>query len=142
MATPDLHAEAIAWLTDFHKHMDSLDAQVAVPKFFAEDCVLSFGDNPPITGVSNIKDFLNGQYAYLESMRHTIKRVDVVSDRIYQEADIRYVVKGDPEQKEILIKGIALVGKRPEQEKMSTFTVYLDPTTLKERIGAVVSGNI
>ncbi|OKL63761.1 hypothetical protein UA08_00034 [Talaromyces atroroseus] len=142
MAAQDLHAEAITWLTDFHKHMDSLNAEVAVPKFFAEDCVLSFAENPPITGVANIKDFLSAQYQYLESMHHTIKRVDVVSDRIYQEADIRYVVKGDPERKEILIKGIALVGKRPKQEKMNTFTVYLDPTALKERIAAVVGGEI
>uniref|UniRef100_A0A093XIU0 SnoaL-like domain-containing protein n=1 Tax=Talaromyces marneffei PM1 TaxID=1077442 RepID=A0A093XIU0_TALMA len=120
MATQDHHAEAIAWLEDFHKHMDAMDPNLAIPKFYTDDCVLRFAKNPAISGKSSIIDFFNSQFPHLESMKHTIKHVDVLPDRIYQEADIRKL--GD--------------------EKMSFFTVYLDPTELKERIMAVAEGLI
>lgn len=68
--------------------------------------------------------------------------MDVLPDRIYQEADIRYVAKGDPERKEISITGMAVFGRKPGDEKMSFFTVYLDPTALRERIMAVAAGSI
>lgn len=68
--------------------------------------------------------------------------MDVLQDRIYQEADILYVVKGDPERKEIFIPGMAVFGRKPGDEKMSFFTVYLDPTALQERIKAVAAGSI
>lgn len=75
-------------------------------------------------------------------MQHTITHLDVAPDRVYQEADIRYVVKGDPGRKEIMIKGIAIFGRKPEEEKMRFFTVYLDPTALLERVKAVATGSI
>ncbi|EEA20854.1 hypothetical protein TMatcc_000851 [Talaromyces marneffei ATCC 18224] len=142
MATQDHHAEAIAWLEDFHKHMDAMDPNLAIPKFYTDDCVLRFAKNPAISGKSSIIDFFNSQFPHLESMKHTIKHVDVLPDRIYQEADIRYVVKGDPERKEIPVTGLAVFGRKLGDEKMSFFTVYLDPTELKERIMAVAEGLI
>jgi ketosteroid isomerase-like protein len=142
MTTQDQHAEAIAWLKDYHRHTDALDSNLAVPKFYTDDCVMTFAANPAITGKSSIIDFFDSQFPFLESMKHTIKHVDVLPDRIYQEADIRYVVKGDPERKEILLPGMAVFGRKPGDEKMSFFTVYLDPTELKERIMAVAAGSL
>lgn len=78
------------------------------PKLFAEDCVLNFAGNPSIIGISRSKDFFSSKFLLLMNMRHTIKRVYVLLDRIYQESGIRYVVKGDPGPKENLIKDIAL----------------------------------
>ncbi|KUL87150.1 hypothetical protein ZTR_05577 [Talaromyces verruculosus] len=142
MTTQEHHAEAIAWLTDFHRHMDALDSSLAIPKFYTDDCVLTFAANPAVTGKADIINFFDSQFPHLESMKHTIKHVDVFPDRIYQEADIRYVVKGDPERKEISITGMAVFGRKPGDEKMSFFTVYLDPTALRERIMAVAAGSI
>jgi ketosteroid isomerase-like protein len=142
MTTQDHHAEAVAWLENFHRDGDAMDSNLAVPKFYTDDCVFRFAANPAIAGKSAIIDFFNSQFPHLESMKHTIKRVDVLPDRIYQEADIRYVVKGDPERKEILLTGMAVFGRKPGDEKMSFFTVYLDPTELKERIMAVVQGSV
>lgn len=142
MKAQDQHAEAIEWLQEFHKHMDALDSNLAIPKFYTDDCILTFASSPAITGKSNIIDFFDSQFPYLESMKHTIKHVDVLQDRIYQEADILYVVKGDPERKEIFIPGMAVFGRKPGDEKMSFFTVYLDPTALQERIKAVAAGSI
>ncbi|EED20387.1 hypothetical protein TSTA_036130 [Talaromyces stipitatus ATCC 10500] len=133
MTTQDHHREAIAWLEDFHKHTDSMDPNLAIPKFYADDCVFTFAANPSVTGQSNIIEFFSTQFPYLEN---------VLPDRIYQEAEIRYVVKGDPERKDIVVNGMAVIGKRPEDEKMTFFTVYLDPTELKERINAVAKGSI
>lgn len=141
MTTQDQHAEAIAWLEDFHRHGDALDSNLAVPKFYTDDCVMTFAANPSIKGISDIIGFFDSQLPHLESMKHTIKHVDVLPDRIYQEADIRYVVKGDPERKEILIRGMAVFGRKPGDERMSFFTVYLDPTALRERIMAVAAGS-
>ncbi|KAF3397102.1 hypothetical protein EIK77_003516 [Talaromyces pinophilus] len=142
MTTQEHHAEAIAWLEDFHRHMDALDSNLAIPKFYTDDCVLTFAANPAITGKADIINFFDSQFPHLESMKHTIKHVDVLPDRIYQEADIRYVAKGDPERKEISITGMAVFGRKPGDEKMSFFTVYLDPTALRERIMAVAAGSI
>lgn len=44
-------------------------------------------------------------------MKHTIGHVDVVGDRVYQEADIEYVLKGDPEGRVIRVQGMAVFGK-------------------------------
>ena len=140
--SPDKHVEAMTWLEDYHRHTDALNADLAVPKFYTDDCVMTFAGNPSITGKSRIIDFFNSQFPHLESMKHTIKHVDVLPDRIYQEAEIRYVVKGDPERREILLPGMAVFGRRPGDEKMSFFTVYLDPTELKDRIMAVAVRSI
>ncbi|KAH8693893.1 hypothetical protein BGW36DRAFT_463524 [Talaromyces proteolyticus] len=137
MSSEDIHSQAISWLKNFHKHMDALDASIAIPKLFAEDCTVSFAGQPPLTGQAEILDFFNTQFPTLELMQHTIKHVDVLPDRIYQEANIRYIIKNDPEKKEIDIKGIAIFGKKPDEDKLRFFTVYLDPSPIKERAEAV-----
>lgn len=142
MTAQDTHTQALAWLTHFHKHMDALDASVAVPTLYTEDCVMRFGDNPPCHGHAELLAFFNNQFPLLESMKHHITHVDVLPDRIYQEAEIHYVIKNDPEKKVIVVRGIAVFGKKPDEDRLSFFNVYLDGTQIKERIEAVLGGRV
>ncbi|QKX62912.1 uncharacterized protein TRUGW13939_10080 [Talaromyces rugulosus] len=142
MAAQDSHSQAIAWLTNFHKVMDAMDASIAIPALFTEDSTLRFGDNPPCTGHAELLNFFNSQFPLLESMKHIIKHVDVLPDRIYQEAEIHYVIKNDPEKKDIVVKGMAVFGKKPDEDRLSFFDVYLDSSQIKERVEAVLSGKV
>lgn len=143
MTSQDNHSQAIAWLTNFHKRLDACkDAEITIPALFTEDSTLRFGDNPPCTGHAELVNFFNSQFPLLESMKHLIKHVDVLPDRIYQEAEIHYVIKNDPEKKEIVVRGMAVFGKRPDEDRLRFFDVFLDSTQIKERIEAVMSGNV
>lgn len=64
----------------------------------------------PIQGHTQIIVF-EQRFQALASMKHTIGHVDVVGDRVYQEADIEYVLKGDPEGRVIRVQGMAVFGK-------------------------------
>ena len=139
MVEQDMSAAARAWLTDFHAIGDSLDAKASVAKFYTEDCVMQFPGRPQLKGHTEILTFFEQQFLFLESMKHTITHFDVFPDRIYQEATISYVVKGDPEKKPVEILGIAIFGKGVNEDKMSFFTVYLNPAPLQERIQWVAS---
>ncbi|KGO47707.1 Nuclear transport factor 2 [Penicillium expansum] len=131
--TPEVKTSAIEWLQQYHAAGDALNPDVSVPKFYTTDCVMRFPGQPPLQGHDAIKGFFKMQFSLLDSMTHTIGHVDVLPDRIYQEAKIDYVVKGDPEQKVIKIDGLAVFGRRVGEERMSFFTVYLDPRPLLER---------
>ncbi|KAJ5417599.1 Nuclear transport factor 2 [Penicillium crustosum] len=120
--TLEIKTSAIEWLQQYHAAGDALNPDVSVPKFYTPDC-----------GHDAIKGFFNKQFSLLDSMTHTIGHVDVLPDRIYQEAKIEYVVKGDPEQKVIKVDGLAVFGRRVGEDQMSFFTVYLDPRPLLER---------
>ena len=41
-----------------------------------------------------------------------------MADRIYQEAEIHYVVKNDPAREKMVVKGFAVFHKRPEDSQM------------------------
>ncbi|CAI7618074.1 unnamed protein product [Penicillium glandicola] len=101
----EIKASSIEWLREYHAAGDALNPDVSVPKFYTPDCVMRFPGQPPLQGHDAIKGFFTKQFSLLDRMTHTIGHVDVVSDRIYQEAKIEYVVKGDPEQKVIKIDG-------------------------------------
>ncbi|KAJ5959214.1 Nuclear transport factor 2 [Penicillium vulpinum] len=133
MNTAEIKKSAIEWLQQYHAAGDALNPDVSVPKFYTPDCVMRFPGQPPLEGHDAIKGFFKKQFSLLDSMTHTIGHVDVVSDRIYQEAKIEYVVKGDPEQKVIKIDGLAVFGRRVGEDQMSFFTVFLDPRPLLER---------
>lgn len=61
----------------------------------------------------------------------SVGRVDVLSDRIYQEAEIHYVVKNDPEKAEIVVKGFAVFHKRPEDSHMSQWVGSIDGSSFE-----------
>lgn len=62
---------------------------------------------------------MTGSMESLESMKHTVGHVDVTPDRIYQEAKIRYVVKGDPSKELFEVLGFAVYHKTPKDSRMN-----------------------
>jgi hypothetical protein len=130
-------AAAQQWLLDFHAAGDSLNPEPWVLTFFSPDCEMRFPGQPILRGHKEIIAFFKRQFANLDSMKHTIRHFDTLPDRIYQEATISYVVRADPEKEQIDIPGIAIFGKGVSEERMSFFTVYLDPSPLHEKIRSV-----
>ena len=58
----------------------------------------------------------------------------MLPDRIYQPAEITYIVKDDPEKKEITIPGFAIfIRDEKERQRVKEFIVYLDPAPINER---------
>lgn len=135
----DQTAISLQWLLDFHTTGDSLNAKMWVTRFYTEDCELYFSGQPVVKGHDAIIALFEQQFALLESMQHEIHHFDVLPDRIYQEASISYIVKGDPEKRTVKLLGLAVFGKALGEDKMRFFRVYLDPTPLRERIQAVIS---
>jgi hypothetical protein len=96
--------------------------------------VLKFGNNPPLVGRENIIKMFETQFQVIETMHHDVVDVDVLPDKIYQSAFISYTVKNDPEHKKIKIPGMAVFHKKVNEEYITAFDVYLDPSPLQERI--------
>ena len=48
----------------------------------------------------------------------SVGHIDVLPDRIYQEANITYVVKNDPRKEAITVRGFAVYFKGVEEERM------------------------
>ncbi|PWY96569.1 hypothetical protein BO94DRAFT_529937 [Aspergillus sclerotioniger CBS 115572] len=139
----DLNAQTAAaksWLESFHLLNDQLNPDISIPEFFTPDCEFRFPGHPLLKGQEAIINFFKQQSTVLESMKHTIGHIDVLPDRIYQEASIEYVLKPDPEKKVININGFAIFGKRVDEDKMRSFTVYLDPSPLAERLRVINAG--
>ncbi|OJJ72644.1 hypothetical protein ASPBRDRAFT_29581 [Aspergillus brasiliensis CBS 101740] len=132
---------AKSWLQDYHSLGDQLNPDIAVPKFYAPDCEMRFPGHPPIIGQEAIINFFKEQSTILASMKHTIGHVDVLPDRIYQEATIEYVLKGDEERKVVSVQGLAIFGKRVDEDQMRFFTVYLDTNPLLERVKVISAAN-
>jgi hypothetical protein len=67
-----------------------------------------------------------------------LTRQDVVGSRIYQSCTIRYLVKGDDPDKDVIeIRGCAVFDRRQVADgrvKCSRAEVYLDPSALFSRI--------
>ncbi|KAJ5770376.1 uncharacterized protein N7511_002427 [Penicillium nucicola] len=131
-------AAAHEWLQSFHRMGDSLSPEIWVETFYAPDCTMQFLGQPPVHGHAEIIAHFRRQFARLESMKHTIRHVDVTHDRIYQEATVTYVVKGDPEQRPIEAHGLAVFGKGVEESQIKFFTVYLNLGLLRERMTEIL----
>ena len=61
-------------------------------------------------------------------------------ERIYQEAKITYVVKGDPKEDEIIVKGFAVFHKGYDDERVRRFDVYGDFSNVYARMAEVQKG--
>ncbi|KAL1710324.1 hypothetical protein EV121DRAFT_192881 [Schizophyllum commune] len=135
-----LQQKATEWMRRFHAAGDSLVAEPWVDTFWAPVCVLQFSNAPEVTGRDAIIEFFSSQVPSLESMKHSIVGLDVVSDKIYLRSSITYRAKGDPEHTDITIPAFAVFFFPAELtvdggfDKMSRFEVYLDPAPLQERI--------
>ncbi|KAI9038830.1 nuclear transport factor 2 family protein [Aspergillus affinis] len=140
-STSEIQTQVLKWLQAYHASGDSMNPHTSVPEFYTEDCEMIFPGKEPIKGHAQIIAFFGQQFQTLASMKHTIGHVDVVEDRIYQEANIEYVLKGDPEEKVIKVQGLAVFGKGVRDERMKFFKVFLDPSPIFKRVGELQQGS-
>ncbi|KAJ5513407.1 hypothetical protein N7463_002959 [Penicillium fimorum] len=142
MSSPSIQPEATAaahqWLQSFHRLGDSLSPEEWVDTFYDPECTMQFLGQAPVHGHAAIISHFQRQFSRLDSMKHTIRHVDVTHDRIYQEATVTYIVKDDPEQRPIEAQGLAVFGKGAEERKITFFTVYLDLEPLRNRMKEVL----
>ena len=66
-----------------------------------------------------------------------VGHIDVTPQRIYQEAKITYVVKEDPTEEEMVVKGFAVFHKGVEEERVWRFDVYGDFSEVYGRMAEV-----
>ncbi|ESZ94539.1 hypothetical protein SBOR_5082 [Sclerotinia borealis F-4128] len=115
---------------------DSLNT-VDLGKFYAKNAVLRYGNREEVKGVEDIVQFFHKIFPLLKSMKHETVEIDRTGNKIYQSCFITYVVKNDPEEKQIKIPAfgkIFLVEEGEEEGKLARFEVFLDPSEVFERI--------
>ncbi|KAI8811543.1 hypothetical protein BJ742DRAFT_796365 [Cladochytrium replicatum] len=134
-------SDAESWLLKWHAAGDSLDAERWLTTFWTDDAVLQFANSADVVGAEAIINNFKASFALLKSMKHEIKYFDVVEKRIYQRADISYVLKGD--EKTIVVPGFAVFFLRDEGAergwRVERFEVFLDGSPLFQRMGEIAN---
>ncbi|VUC28707.1 unnamed protein product [Clonostachys rosea] len=121
----------------FHAASKTLDADYWLDNYFTENASLQYANSPVISGPS-VRQMFKEVFKKLDLMEHEVLYFDVVGDRIYQAAKIRYLVKGDdPGQGVIEIPGFAVFNvEHGEGEKIRCYKaeIFLDPSPVFKRI--------
>ncbi|CAH0054778.1 unnamed protein product [Clonostachys solani] len=121
----------------FHSGSKSLDADYWLDNFFTENASLQYANNPVISGQS-VRQMFKEVFKKLDLMTHEVLYFDFVGDRIYQSAKIRYLVKGDnPDRDVIEIPGFAVFNvEHDEDGKLRCYKAetFLDPSPVFQRI--------
>ncbi|RMJ19474.1 hypothetical protein CDV36_000863 [Fusarium kuroshium] len=146
--------EIETWLLEYHNGSTSLDADSWLDNFYTEDISLQYANLPILTGVS-VRQMFKETFAKLDMMTHDIvyfgmflpcpllrrsilMGVDYVSPRLYQAATIRYLVKGDNPEKDVIeIPGFAtFFVRKGEDGKIRCYKaeIFLDPLPVFQRI--------
>jgi hypothetical protein len=65
---------------------------------------------------------------------------DILPDKIYQVARVTYKLKNDPSGKAIVLPGLAVFYKAPEDSKLNRFDVYIDISPVFKRAQDIAAG--
>ncbi|KEF58658.1 uncharacterized protein A1O9_06584, partial [Exophiala aquamarina CBS 119918] len=122
----------------FHAGSAALDADRWLDDFFTEDISLQYSNNPVIHG-TDVRAMFKMVFAKLDLMTHEVLYFDVVESKIYQAATIRYLVKGDDPNRDVIeIPGFAVFFLRQQKDgerpKLFRAETYLNPTGIFARI--------
>lgn len=71
-AYTSLQAKGVEWMKRFHAAGDALNGKPWIDTFWTPDCVLQFSNAPEVSGRDELVTMFTSQFAYLESMKHTI----------------------------------------------------------------------
>ncbi len=134
VATTDEVETTRAWIRNFYEGINFPDINSWVTDFYKPDAILNYGNSPSLKGLKEIADHFEKERVILSNIKHFLLHVDVFSDRIYVQKKDIFIVKNDPEQKEIIIKLLVVIWKKVDEDKLSSLDYYLDPTPLLERI--------
>ena len=84
--------------------------------------------------------FMDAQQGVLRRIKHTIRRVDILPQRVYEEAGVEWVVKGDPEGRVIAGRGLGVFDEDCDEDRVRRFDVYADFSALVARCNEVHAG--
>lgn len=104
-----------------------------------DDVEMQYANTPVIKG-DEVRQMFNNVLGQLDQMIHEIRYFDYVAPRIYQAATIRYLVKGDSQERdEITIPGFAVFAVRKDVDgrvKCYQAETFLDPSEVFQKIAA------
>lgn len=80
-------------------------------------------------------------FANIIEISYSLVSVDVVGDKVYQEATISYVVKGDETREKFTIPGLAVLHRTLDGKRVYQLDVYTDMSDVMKRIGDVATKN-
>lgn len=128
-----------SWLLAFHDSTEALDAAATVDKFFVPEIEVQYANNPVVKGRDTALGFFDSAFKALDYMHHDIEYFDFVApDRLYQAATIKYVVKGDDREKDMItIPGIMstiLVEDAEGKLKIKRNEIFLDASRVFARM--------
>jgi len=129
---PEHQKDPETWLRAFYAAGDALDPQPWLSAYWTEDASLDFGGQPPIKGAINIQQFFASRFEALKSMKHTIVSMDVFPNKLYHEALVTYVLKGDVE--DITLRACTVFGKAIDEDRISFSHSYMDAGPLMARM--------
>ncbi|KAF4959254.1 hypothetical protein FSARC_10770 [Fusarium sarcochroum] len=136
-STQDDRKTIEAWLLAFHDASKSLDADAWLDNFFTDNAALQYGNSPVISGLA-VRLMFKNVFSKLDMMTHDVEYFDYVPPRIYQAATIRYLVKGDDPEKDVIqIPGFAtfFVRKGDDGEiRCYRAETFLDPSPVFQRM--------
>ncbi|UJR32784.1 hypothetical protein I4U23_020246 [Adineta vaga] len=139
--TPEQIEESQAWVYKFYRSFDSLEVDPWLEEFYKPDTVVNFGNFPPMNGIEVMRAHFKQQNSQLLSMKHRMKHIDVFADRIYAQNEATFIVKNDPEHKEIKLQAVCLFWKNINEKTATSIDVFLDPSPLLERIHMFLTQN-
>lgn len=70
---------------------------------------------------------------------HRCCLIDIIDNKIYNECNVTYVLKGDPEQKQITMHRFNFY-ERNAEGKIVKWTAYFDSSPMKERMATIKPG--
>jgi hypothetical protein len=121
----------------FHEASATLDADHWVDGFMADDVELQYANSPVIKG-DEVRQMFKTVLSKLDMMTHEVRYFDYVAPRIYQAATIRYLVKGDNHETDVItIPGFAVFSISKDSAgrvKTNRIETYLDPSPVFRRI--------
>ncbi|UPK92227.1 hypothetical protein LCI18_003162 [Fusarium solani-melongenae] len=134
--TTDIGREEIEnWLLEYHRGSKSLDADLWLDNFYTEDISLQYANLPVLSGVS-VRQMFKETFTKLDMMTHDVVYFGI--PRVYQAATIRYLIKGDDPEKDVIeIPGFATFFVRKGGDgKIRCYKaeIFLDPLPVFQRI--------
>ncbi|KAK4506745.1 hypothetical protein PRZ48_000478 [Zasmidium cellare] len=138
MSIDQKRKEVAEWLQSWYDVADKCVPPNSV-KFFADDCVVRFNNAPAVHGAPAAQKEFESVAPIIGWMKHEILDFDIVDNKIYNECNVTYVLKGDPEEKQITMHRFNFY-ERNAEGKITKWTAYFDSSPMKERMATIKPG--
>jgi len=123
MSAPD-NGSIHEWITHLFKIIDSKSAP-DFAEYFRNDGRFVYGSNAPIYGKQAICDYVDGFFGTLESIQHTVFDACMISNKVFGELEVTYVLK---DGRHFTFPAFDLI--KMDGELIQDFLIYVDPSPM------------